>query len=198
MPSPRYPESMTNRPPTETELKVPVDGLGPVRRRLEALGAQLVHPSEREVNVLLDTPGRDLADSGRVLRLRAIGDRRRLTLKGRATFDGNIKTREELEIEVGDIDTLQAIFQRLGFRPVLRYEKDRETWTTADVTVTLDHTPMGDFVELEGPADQLVRTAGDLGVNADDAVRDSYPGLWRAHRVRHPQLDLPEDMVFPP
>ena len=35
-------------------------------------------------------------------------------------------------------------------------------------------------------------------VNADAAVRDSYPGLWRAYRVRHPELDLPEDMVFPP
>ena len=182
----------------ETELKVPVDDLAPVRRRLEALGAQLVHPSEREVNVLLDTPGRDLADSGRVLRLRTIGDRRRLTLKGQASFDGNIKTREELEIEVGDVETLQAIFQRLGFRPVLRYEKDREMWTSAGVTVTLDHTPMGDFVELEGPADELVQMAAHLGVDADDAVRDSYPGLWRSYRVRHPELDLPEDMVFPP
>ena len=81
---------------------------------------------------------------------------------------------------------------------MLRYEKDRETWTSAGVTVTLDHTPMGDFVELEGPAGELVRMAGDLEVDADAAVRDSYPSLWRAYRVRHPELDLPEDMVFPP
>lgn len=189
---------MTDTPPVETELKIPVEGLVALRDRLAARGARRLHPTEREVNILLDSTTGELAAAGRVLRLRRIGDRRRLTLKGPATFDGYIKRREELEIEVGEVETLAAIFARLGFLPVLRYEKDRETWRIDGVTVTLDHTPMGDFVELEGPATRLGNVASGLGLDVSDAVRDSYPTLWRTFRGRHPELELPEDMVFDP
>jgi adenylate cyclase, class 2 len=189
---------MNDVPPVETELKIPVENLGSVRDRLAASEAQRVHPAEREVNILLDGPGGELAATGRVLRLRRIGDRRRLTLKGPASFDGNVKSREELELEVGDLETLAAIFARLGFQPVLRYEKDRETWQIGGVTITLDHTPMGDFVELEGPPARLEDVASELALHVGSAVPGSYPGLWRAYRDRHPELELPEDMVFSP
>ena len=189
---------MDDAPPVETELKIPVEDLATPRSALVARNAQRVHPAEREVNILLDGPADELAAAGRVLRLRRIGDRRRLTLKGPASFVGNIKSREELEIEVGEIETLAAIFARLGFRPVLRYEKDRETWQISGVTVTLDHTPMGDFVELEGPATRLSGVASELGLEVADAVRGSYPTLWREFRAHHPELELPEDMVFAP
>jgi hypothetical protein len=55
---------------------------------------------------------------------------------------------------------------------------------------------MGDFVEVEGPPEQLERTALLLGLRVAEAVRDSYVSLWHEHRARHPELDLPFDMVF--
>lgn len=187
---------MTDGPPVETELKIPIGDLAGVRARLEACGAQQIHPAQRETNVLLDSPTGDVTAAGRVLRLRRIGDRCTLTLKGPATFTGNIKSREELEIEVSDLEALAAILARLGFGPVRRYEKDRESWRAGGVTVTLDHTPMGDFVELEGPTDQLGPTAAELALDVDSAVRGSYPDLWLSFRDQHPELDLPNDMVF--
>ena len=188
---------MNDTTPTETELKIPVRDLCAVRDRLTASEARRVHPAEREMNILLDSTDRDMAGSGRVLRLRRIGERQRLTLKGPPRFDGPIKHREELEVEVSDIELLAAILDRLGFAPVLRYEKDRETWSTGGVTVALDHTPMGDFVELEGAAERLTLAASAIGVDVGDAVRGSYVSLWQDHRAQNPGLDLPEDMVFP-
>ncbi len=187
---------MTGGTPTETEIKIPVADLDSVRARLAAMDGQLVHPALREVNILFDTPALDLAGAGRVLRLRRIGDRQILTMKGPARYEGKIKHREELETEVGDVNILAAIFQQLGAHPVLRYEKDRETWRFDPVIITLDHTPMGDFVELEGPGDRLETLAGEMGIDASAAVRGSYVSLWREYRNHHPDLQLSKDMVF--
>lgn len=190
---------MDQHAPTETELKIPVRDLEAVRRCLaEMPGAVELHPSEREVNILLDTTDGKLEAAGRVLRLRRIGDRQLLTLKGPASFEGAIKHREELELAVSDVAALAAIFDRLGYQPVVRYEKDRESWRVGGVTVTLDHTPMGDFVELEGPAERLTALAASLGIDPGDGVRGSYVSLWRDYRSAHPKLDLPRDMVFEP
>jgi adenylate cyclase class 2 len=188
---------MSDPTPTETELKIPVPDLDSVRQRLADSNAREIHAAEREVNVLFDSADGDMTRADRVLRLRRMGRARRLTLKGPPRFEGQIKHREELELEVGDVETMAAILDRLGFQPTLRYEKDRETWEIHGVTVTLDHTPMGDFVELEGAADRLAAAAESIGVAVADAVRGSYISLWQEYRAQNPGLDLPTDMVFP-
>lgn len=188
---------MDETTPRETEIKIPVPNLDTIRSLLPSVGGHQAHPSLREVNVLFDTEARDLDRQGRVLRLRRVGERQIVTMKGPARFEGPIKHREELETGVGDIELVSAIFQRLGLQPVLRYEKDRESWRVGSVTVTLDHTPMGDFVELEGPAELLEALATEIGANPAAGVRDSYVRLWQIYRERHPELDLPHDMVFP-
>ena len=187
---------MDKSTPTETELKIPVADLESVRARVAALDGHLVHAAQREVNILFDTTRGDLTGAGRVLRLRRIGHRHILTMKGPARYEGKIKHREELETEVGDVGILAAILGHLGAHPVLRYEKDRETWQIDPVTITLDHTPMGNFVELEGPGDHLDAVAGDIGIDASAAVVGSYVSLWQEYRTRHPELQLSKDMVF--
>lgn len=184
------------RQPFETELKIPVPNLAPVRTILQRSGAELVHPSAREENLLFDTADRHLEASGRVLRLRRYGDQHLLTLKGPASYQGDIKTRREDETQVADADRLQAILEDLGFAAVSRYEKDRECWRFGSMAVVLDHTPMGDFVEVEGPPEELGATALSLGLQPGQAVRGSYPSLWKEYRSRHPDQELPSDMVF--
>jgi adenylate cyclase class 2 len=78
----------------------------------------------------------------------------------------------------------------------MRYEKQRESWMLGETRVDLDHTPMGDFVELEGPTDSLEATAHRLGLDPERAVAQSYIGLWRDFRRQHPELG--RDMVFDP
>ena len=184
------------QPGTESELKIPVDDLAPLKARLQQLGARPDGAPALEHNVLLDTPEGSLRHRGEVLRLRRWDGRAIVTFKGPATYSGTVKERLELETHVSDLDTLADILERLGLTGWMRYEKRRQTWRLDAVEVALDETPLGAFVELEGPADELAAAAAALGLDPDHAVRSSYVGLWMAHRERHP--DAPHDMVFEP
>jgi adenylate cyclase class 2 len=178
----------------ECELKIPVDALAGIRRRLRAADAERLTPSERESNILFDTDDGALATAGQVLRVRRVGDRNVLTFKGPPAFAGAVKQRLEIELDVSSDERISELLQALGYSPRMRYEKDRESWSIGAVRVDLDHTPMGDFVELEGPTDALASAAHGLGLDPEDAVAGSYVGLWRDHRTRHPGLG--RDMVF--
>mgnify|MGYP001827941709 FL=1 len=184
-------------PARETEIKIPVEDLDADRERLPPTGAWLAHAMPRETNVLLEFGGGDLQSSGSILRLRRYGTRCTVTFKGPADYRGPIKTRVEHETEVEDLESTLEIFAALGLAPVRRYEKDREEWTGHGVSVVLDRTPMGEFVEIEGLYELLDSVAGSLGLEPESGVRGSYLDLWESYRSKHPDKALPKDMVFP-
>jgi adenylate cyclase class 2 len=179
----------------ESELKIPVESHRAVRASLQELGAVITHPAAREENALFDAGGR-LTDAGCVLRLRRYGNHHVLTFKGPARFDGPVKVRTEHELEIESTDAMRRVLEAVGFSVIIAYHKQRESWQLGDLSVVLDHTPMGDYVEVEGPESELERTARSLGLEPSCAVQGSYVSLWREYRARHPELDLPEDMVF--
>lgn len=180
----------------ETELKIPVEDLSAVRSTLAGLDARLITESSRETNLLLDTENRDLSDRGCVLRLRRYGSGHVLTFKGPSSYDGPIKVRPEYELEIESVEKMIPVLEALGFSVAARYEKDREIWNLGDVVVVLDHTPMGDFVEVEGPQESLGAAARLLGLEPSHAVRGSYVSLWQDFRESHTMGQLPENMVF--
>ena len=182
--------------PVESELKIPVTDFEPIRESLRNARAIAVQPMALEINLVLDSDDGRLRDAGSLLRLRQHGDRRLLTFKGPVTYRGPIKQRPEYETEVTDGERMGEILEHLGFSVFMRYEKEREEWLLGEVSVVLDHTPMGDFVEVEGFPEQLEQTAHLLGLHVAEAVRGSYVSLWHEHRASHPELDLPFDMVF--
>jgi len=188
----RYPGDVT----TETEIKVPVDNLLSVRRRLEEAGWRCVARTQRETNLVLDVEGGMLDSEDRLLRLRSYAGTGTLTFKGPTSYSGAVKVREELEVQVSDLEAMAAVFARLGFHPAVRYEKDREVWRKGPLVATLDHTPMGDFVEVEGDIESVAAAAASLGVDPARAVRGSYISLWEQYRLQHPDENLPKDMVF--
>ena len=178
----------------EQEMKIPVPSLAPVRRRLVERGATLVHPLALEDNWVLDDQARGLSATGRLLRLRRFGGRAMLTLKGEARFSGGVKSRVELETEVSNAEQGLGILAGLGFAPVRRYQKRRESFSLDRVIVALDETPMGAFVELEGQAEQLPAAAVALDLDPHAAAVGTYLDLWNAYRTTHP--GAPEDMLF--
>lgn len=180
----------------ESELKIPVGAHEPVRQALRNLGAVRTHDMAREENQLLDTREGRLTAAGCVLRLRRYGRRHLLTFKGPVRYDGPIKVRPEHELEIESVAMMGRVLEALGFSVVTAYEKDRESWQLDAVSLVLDRTPMGDFVEVEGPADRLEEIAHAVGLDPARAVRGSYIDLWQDHRARHPELELPMDMVF--
>jgi len=178
----------------ESELKIPVVGLDSTRDRLAATGAHRLTPAELEVNILFDTASGDLCSTHQVLRVRRIGGRSILTYKGPASWDGAVKQRREIEIEVDSGETAAELLHALGYAAWMRYEKIRESWTLDGVRIDLDHTPMGDFVEVEGAPDALEATAIRLDLEPSEAVTGSYVSLWSERRLRQPNLG--RDMVF--
>ena len=180
----------------ESELKIPVTDFEAVRASLRRERAVVVQTMARESNFLLDQHDGRLRTAGSLLRLRQHGDRNILTLKGPVSYRGAIKVRPERETEFSDLPRMVDIFEQLGFSVFMKYEKDREEWLLDEFSVVLDHTPMGDFVEVEGPPDRLEQMARLLGLDPAAAVRGSYVSLWLEYRELHPELDLPTDMVF--
>jgi adenylate cyclase, class 2 len=169
----------------ETEIKFRVGDLTELKQRLEAAGFGVQTPRAFESNVLYDTPDRRMRARTEILRIRNYAGRWTLTHK-RLPTDGpgedRHKHRIETETEVADGDVLAEIFAALGLIAAFRYEKWRTEWTDGEGHCVVDETPIGDYAELEGPAEWIDRVATQLGVSSSDYVTLSYGRLfdqWR-------------------
>lgn len=182
---------MRSKDNLEREIKFPGAELEKLRERLLDLEAERVGPPAFEDNWILDR-GSELIDSGRILRLRTDGGRARLTFKGPMRLEGNVKVREEREIEISGADEAMALFENLGYQVVRRYQKVREEWHLGGVTIALDHTPIGDFAEFEGDGAETV--AKRCGFDPEKAERRSYLRLYQDYLKKNP--GAPPEMVF--
>jgi adenylate cyclase class IV len=115
---------------------------------------------------------------------------------------GSHKIREEIEAEVSDSANLIKIFEGLGMRGWFRYEKYRTTYQlpaakswAKDLLVELDETPIGTFVELEGPPAAIDRAATELGYTKSNYILTNYLALY-VEDCRRKGIQ-PEDMLFP-
>ncbi len=165
--------------PNETEIKLKVADMRALRRRLAQAGFRVWKRRVYEVNTVLDTAGRALRSASCLLRIRRAGKRMTLTYKG-PPLTGKHKSREERELEIPDADTMLVIFERVGLEPVFRYEKYRTEYkrpSSAGVA-TLDETPIGTFMELEGTPAWIDRTARRLGYGEPDYITASYGRLY--------------------
>lgn len=166
----------------EIEIKLRVRSGAAARRLLKGAGFAVVKRRVFETNVLFDNPARDLLAGRCLLRVRRAGGRSILTYKG-APAEGRHKSREELETPVARPETLELILDRLGFEPVFRYEKFRTEYRQGDHAglATLDETPIGLFLELEGAPDWIDSVASALGFAERDYILASYAILYREH-----------------
>ena len=180
--------------PEETEIKLPCADLEGIREKLRGHGATLRDERHAERNVLYDDARGELSGRGCTLRLRTAGADVILTFKGPARFDGGLKVREEREIRVSDAEEAAAFLSGLGFVPRFRYEKQRESWEHAGCLVSLDETPIGRFLEVEGNPAAIRRVVSDLDLDFSEAIPYSYPSLYARRRREDPAL--PPDMVF--
>ncbi len=180
----------------ETEIKLRLrDGVERTKTCLRQLGFAATGPRQLETDQTFDLPNGELRRGDRLLRLRSAGEKWRLTYKGPANRDGH-KTREEIETDVADGPALAAILGALGYQPGFAYQKYRTTFAApleAGI-VTLDETPIGDFLELEGPESWIDQTALLLGFGPADYITCSYGALYEEHCRTHGLV--PANMQF--
>lgn len=180
---------------SEIEVKIAVSSAAVARRRIRDAGFRARVPRVLEVNLLWDTPSLELRAQGKLVRLRDAGKISTLTFKGKPV-NARHKVREEIETRVENPGALDRVFREIGLKPVFRYEKYRTEFTRSKSpgVVTVDETPIGIFLEIEGPARWIDSTARELGFSSDDYITASYGGLYlqycAAHGIR------PSNMVF--
>ena len=131
----------------ETEVKIYVRNLAELQQHLRTIGAELVQERVFERNIRYDDQYDTLTDKGVVLRLRH-DIITRLTYKAPGIIERGIMTREELEVEVSNFDTMEQIIFRLGYSPAMMYEKYRTTYQVGETEVMLDELPYGNFIEI--------------------------------------------------
>jgi adenylate cyclase class 2 len=166
--------------PVEREIKLRMAGPEAARAAVARLGARLLRARHLEDNRLFDDAASSLASAGKLLRLRRTPDGAVLTYKSSRTVVEGVRTLTEVETGVADADALERIFAGIGLRRVFRYEKYREVFGWEDVEIVVDETPLGAFLEIEGPIDGIHRAASALGYGPADYVSDSYARLFRA------------------
>jgi len=175
----------------EIEIKAPCSDLEALEIRLKSLGARDFGRLFQD-DVYYSHPSRDFGRTDEGLRLRVENDLTVVTYKG-PKLDPRSKTREELEISVGNAETFAKILERLGFKPVMRISKQRRIYGLRGVSVCLDRVRgLGDFVEFEFEGEDLeegrtriLALMEELGVRGNE--RRSYLELTIEKEKRRPR-----------
>jgi len=171
----------------EREVKIPVPSFDGVRPLLGQIDAKFLG-TEQEVNRILDNAERVLYQRHQILRVRSTPDGV-LTWKGvlREHQASGHKVRTELEVHVAaqEVETLLQLLEGLGFTEVLRYEKERDTWQWRGIQVMLDSLVFGQFVEIEGNADDIESAVQALGLDGYQRETRSYPELQQQYQDAH-------------
>jgi adenylate cyclase, class 2 len=193
---------MWHEVPHEIEIKLKVDDPLALKKKLRECGFVVVERRHFESNLVFDFRNSRLRNSRSLLRLRDKGNRHILTFKGPPHPSDSYKIRPEIEMEIRDGETLQQVLKALGLRPAFRYEKYRTIYAekgrrkTPDMPLLVfDETPIGPYIELEGPWGWIDRKAMRLGYRKADYIKASYAALYRKQCRRNGVK--PKDMVFP-
>jgi adenylate cyclase class 2 len=168
----------------EREVKLRFETPEKAREAILAAGATPLRGRRLQEDVLLDTEDESLRRRRCVLRIRTDSGKSMLTFKG-PVQPGLMKLRDEYETVISDGEVLKHVLEELGLHVWFRYEKYREEYAASDVTIALDETPVGTFVEIEGSENGIHVMTEALGRTASDFILDSYRGLFVKHREQY-------------
>ncbi|MGQ9672184.1 MAG: class IV adenylate cyclase [Candidatus Aminicenantales bacterium] len=161
----------------EIEVKIKLNEPARMRDAILRLGGQLVKERFREDNTLYDFPSRTLTQKKCALRLRRAGRKIFLTFKGSPQKSRRFKVREEFETEVRNEKSLRHILRCLSLAPVFHYRKFRTVYQKDRLKICFDETPLGDFLELEGKRNEIMKLARALGFRREDLIKKDYVEL---------------------
>ena len=168
----------------EREIKFYIQDLPAVEQRLRVCGADLVRVRTLERNLRLDTPEGELQKADCLLRIRE-DDRVRVTYKDSARVEDGVIARTEIEVTCDDFSITRKLFEALGYRVVVMYEKYRTEYRIGDASVVLDEMPFGDFLEIEAPNNALIEGVVQmLGLDWSAGIGTNYLGLFETIKAK--------------
>ena len=182
----------------ETEVKFSVPSAETIRLAAEEVGAVCVQEARLERNLRFDDAQKSLCKNNQVLRLRDNGGTAVLTFKSDRFSNEKLADREEIETVVEDFGRTRLILERLGYGIFFIYEKLRSIYSLDGTEIFFDHTPIGDFVEIEGPDEDKIRgTAEKIGLCWESRSGKGYRAVFNKWKKEtgYPGRDMTFDGI---
>lgn len=177
---------MENR---EIEVKIKIDNLKELKDRILKLNPKQEGKSFDE-DVYYDYDDRRIRNADKVFRLR---NNKIVAFKGPQTGK-KVMDREEIEMEV-DGDKFREIMSKLGIKPIRKKQKYRETFKFDEGEVLIDETPIGNYLEIEGPEEFIINMTKKLGFSEKDHIIKTYSQLGREY-YKKKKVPFDGNMVF--
>jgi len=177
----------------ETETKFKIDSPVTMKKRLKSIGAKFL---SKNIEKDIYYRPQSYHEAGLAIRFRTIGDKGTFTVKSslrkRLRKSAAFKIRKELEVKVADAKNFEKMLQILGFKPVFRKEKSRETYSWKNTKITIDKLPfIGNYSEIEGPRGKIIEAANLLGLDMKKAISDTYMKLLDDYRKGPAHAEIP-------
>lgn len=158
----------------EIEVKIEIKDIDSIAQKIIAQGARLVQPKYLEDNTLYDFRSQLLYKKNQALRLRKINKKTFLAFKGPPQKSRKFKVREEYETEVKKAKQIKKILKAIGLIPAFNYQKQRIIYKKNNLKICLDETQVGNFLELEGERNDIVKFARSLGFSKKEFIKLDY------------------------
>lgn len=169
-------------------MKAVLDDAAARGARLLAAGARAEFTGQMR-DLRYDTPGRALAASDHVLRVRVYsgpaGDTAHLDWKGATRVEAGLKEREEYTTGVSDLEGLTAMLAALGYVVTREIEREVSIYRLGDATVRFERYPrMDELVEVEGTPAAIERAIRALGMERAEFTAERLPDFARRFEAR--------------
>ena len=163
----------------EIEVKFRINSVEEILPIILKAGAVCEQETRLERNLRWDSPESTLTKTHQVLRLRKNGGTSVLTYKAERQNSEGIADREEIETVVSNFDNTRLILERLGYTVVFIYEKYRSIYSLNGTGLFVDHTPIGDYIEIEGSSGEEIRRSAELlGLDWEKRISKGYRVLF--------------------
>lgn len=177
----------------EKEIKLKVKDYKALLETLLKNGAVILNKS-KEKTIRFDTPNMDLEKRGVFLRVRS-GSKNTITMKEKFGEDKNIRSRKETEFEIGDVNQMAYILEKLGFTFIRIMEKYRINLQYKGAILSIDEMPFGMFLEIEGVEEVVGQISSELGYLESDKILETYWGLFEEYKKENNLTG--DNIVFP-
>ncbi len=166
----------------EVEIKFQIQDLSILEEKIKTVGGRELFKNVFQKTIRMDTSEESLKKKGIFLRVRD-GEKKIITVKSKLpNSDENYKERQELEIEVSDIELAGKILVALGFTYKRIMEKYRTEYKLSGTILTLDRLPFGNYLEIEGEKDAIEKVIKILGLEKETRLVHNYWHLFEDYK----------------
>lgn len=165
----------------EIEIKIKISDPEQLYQKVISLGGkELKEKAGLETDVMYDD-GKGFFDAHKVLRIRTTDHGNLLTYKekNQDSDKDNFMVRTEIQTGFDDSKAMHEIISKLGFVPHVTKQKIIRKVELDNLVVEFHKLPfIGDFIEIEGDKQEVVKLIEKFGLKESDGINKDYTALF--------------------